>query len=447
MTPPSPGCLYPYQDVGADWLAARNKAGLMDEQGLGKTITALVALSRCRPTVGRVLILVPTVVAWNWHREISRWLPGRTTQLVLSSRQKLTEVRDAIVVTTHGLMIRPQMYKALTSQTWDLVILDEAHLLRSADAQRTRAFYGRPNGVIYHANRVWVMTGTPIPNNVSELWPLLRALWPERCPWDFDAFRAKFCTMVWSEFTRDWKVVGNRNILELKRVIDGLFLRRLKKDVLKELPAQRWETVVLRPEKLPGELARVLDEVGPKVRALLQAAQGPDEAFGILARSEAFARYRRLCGLAKVESTAELLRMELQNDPTSKVLVVACHLDVIRGLADELAPFGVVTFTGEVSAGDRAANVEAFQHDPKTRVAISQVVAGGVGITLTAASEVVFVEQSFVPGENSQAADRVHRIGQTRPVRIRCLGLAGTVDELVTETLARKSRMIAQVLG
>jgi SWI/SNF-related matrix-associated actin-dependent regulator 1 of chromatin subfamily A len=280
-----------------------------------------------------------------------------------------------------------------------------------------------------------------MPNNCTELWPMLRVLWPERCSMSLDAFRSYFCDLEWSIHNNDWKVVGNKKekLPELRAMLAGTFLRRLK-DQLK-LPPIRFETMVL-----PGAGAdtdALLDSLDEELRKLIDR-RPPDEALAVLAQHKGLSAFRRLCGLAKVAATAELLELDFENG-MEKVVVFAHHLDVLHRLRARLQAFEPVMFTGSVSADNRQRNVQRFQTDPDCRVALCQIQAGGVGITLTAASEVVFVEQSWTPADNAQAADRCHRIGQSQPVRVRFLSLAGTVDELVAETLARKSRMIAEI--
>ena len=407
----------------------------MDDAGLGKSITTIVAADRAG--VGLLLVLAPTVVAWNWAKEVRRWSPKRDVRVVASSRDLPGSLSPGtVVIVTHGLLIRGPVFDWIGKWTWDLVVLDEAHYFRNATAQRTRAFYGT-GGVVHRAKRVWLLTGTPMPNDATELWPHLRGLWPERCSLSFEAFRDKFCVTEWSQLQRDYKVIGNKAeaLPELKAMLSGLFLRRLKKDTL-SLPPIRWETVVLpQPD---GEA--LLEHLDGDLQKLI-AGQPPDVQLDILRQNKEFAAYRRLCGIAKVAPTLELLA----NDELPKVVVFAHHLDVISGLEAGIDAAHRVTITGAVSAHERTKRVVLFQADPTVRVALCQINAAGVGITLTAATEVVFVEASFVPADNSQAADRCHRIGQTGSVRVRFLSLAGTVDELVAETLARKSAMIREV--
>jgi SWI/SNF-related matrix-associated actin-dependent regulator 1 of chromatin subfamily A len=421
--------LYPHQVTGVDWLAPKTRAGLLDEAGLGKTITALVAAERAG--VGTILVLAPTVVAWNWSREARRWTSRPVHVVSASSEQPRRVEDDAVVIVTHGLVIRGPVFDWITARQWGLAVLDEAHYFRNESAQRTRAFYGT-GGIVHHADRVWLLTGTIMPNNAGELWPHLRGLWPDRCHHSYESFRELFCVTEWSVLRKDFKIVGNKNLPMLKTLLAGLFLRRLKKDHL-DLPPIRWETVVLPFADDEPLLTHLDDEMQKRLTAGTPVLE--------LLKQEEFARYRRLCGIAKVKPTVELL----EQDALPKVVVFAHHLDVLDGLERGLGPDNCVKLTGAVSAHERKRMVDLFQTDPTLTYALCQITAGGVGITLTAASEVVFVEQSFVPGDNSQAADRCHRIGQEAPVRVRALALADSIDELVVETITRKTRDIREV--
>ena len=152
-----------------------------------------------------------------------------------------------------------------------------------------------------------------------------------------------------------------------------------------------------------------------------------------------------MCGEAKAKAAAALLIDELSTDPARKVVVFAHHASVLDTVlaalrADEI---GAVEITGRIGPADRQRAVDAFQRDASVRVACCNIVAGGVGITLTAAHDVVMIEQSYVPGENLQAADRCHRIGQRESVLVRVLVLSGSVDSHVAEALALKRAMLA----
>jgi SNF2 family DNA or RNA helicase len=443
--------LYPHQATGRDWLASHKVGLLADEQGLGKTITAIVAADKIRAS--RVLVVSPTVVLWNWAAEFAAWSPGRKCQVISTGKQRLDDDADVVVV-THGLLLRPFILDQLIRADWTVVIVDEAHAFKSRDAKRTRALYG---SVIGAARACWILTGTPCPNHAGELWTHLDALAPGRIELDGGGrqlreheFVDRFCH--WRQTPYGRKVTGNRRdrLPELKKRLDGFILRRLKKNELKDLPPIRFETVHLRPLKLPAALAALSGTLSGRVEEALAGAEDAADVFERLKDSEDFTRFRRLCGMAKAEPVAELLEQELESGSLEKVVIFAWHGAVIEKLAEKLERFGCMTITGATPALERRQIVERFQMPTVVshrRVLVANIIAGGVGITLTAASDVVFAEQSWTPGDNAQAADRCHRIGQTEKVRVRFVSLAGTIDEAVTATLRTKARMIREVLG
>lgn len=438
--------LFKHQQEGAAWLAARRAAGLWDEQGLGKTATAITAARQLG--LKRVLILAPSSVVHNWAREIARWAPGTSVQVVTASSQ-LVDPSVTWVVTSHGQLLTPT-FGRLVENVWDATIVDEAHAFKNPAAKRSRALYGlsaqvNARSIVSRSRRAWLLTGTPMPNNPTELWTGLRGIAPERLyqpgtrvPMSWMQFRARFCTLEAVPFGPGVKVVGARNQPELRERLNGFYLRRMKRDHL-DLPPLRWGTVELTPDddSLPAEL----QDIETSLRGLTG-----EELLEALRKRVEFSTWRRLCGLAKAGPAADLLVDELENEPGKKLVVFAHHSEVVDVLCDQLDQFGVVRITGDTPAIERQRAVDAFQTGTP-RVAVCNIVAGGVGVTLTAASDVVFVESSFVPGENAQAADRCHRIGQTGSVLARVLSLSGSVDALISEILATKSAMIRSVIN
>lgn len=154
---------------------------------------------------------------------------------------------------------------------------------------------------------------------------------------------------------------------------------------------------------------------------------------------------RRYIGMAKLPACLNIIEEELKADPKFKIVLFAVHQSVIEGARQRLAKYGAVTLYGNTPPRKRQANIDRFCRDPKCRVFIGNVQAAGTGINLTTTNEACFLEQSWVPAENAQAAMRVHRIGQTRPVRIRIFSLHRSVDEQVQETLTRKMRELARI--
>jgi SWI/SNF-related matrix-associated actin-dependent regulator of chromatin subfamily A-like protein 1 len=419
--------LFPYQAAGRDFLAVRDKALLADGMGLGKTVQAIRACDEIAAT--RVAVICPAIARINWKREFDRWglLKGR--QLFIESYDKVARKGEA--------------YEAIEKMRPDVLILDEAHYLKTRSSKRTKSVYGvytRGDGLAACAKRVWLLTGTPAPNDVSELYSHLKALWPEvlPAPGTFDAFIRVYTHFDATPF--GIKILGNKNIKELRAKLQPVMLRRKAEDVLKDLPPINWHDLALEADEAITELKRL--EADPEVLMLLEAIKN-DQA---LPDSVAMASVRRMTGVAKAPAVSILLAEELRDNAYPKVIVFAHHKDVISLLARGLHEYGAVTITGETPQGARQEAIDRFQSDPTCRVFIGQIQACSTAITLTAANQVVFAEASWTPSDNAQAAKRAHRIGQERPVIVRMIGLAGSIDEAVTRVLARKSRLISELL-
>lgn len=443
--------LRPFQREAVDWLSWRDRALLADDQGLGKTISAIVAADRVH--ADRLLVIAPTVVAWNWARELQTWSPWRTVQVVSKGRDVVDRRADAVIV-PHGLLLAPFVQAQLLDHRhrWPLIVLDEAHHFRSPTAKRTRIFYGHwgqelatSQAVAGNADRVWLLTGTPAPNDPSELWAPLWGLWRETVHWSHQAFQSRFCKLKPTDY--GVKVIGTRNEAELAALLQPRMLRRLKANVLHELPPVQWSTVALSPSSVSQELRRLELKLPRALVDELRRSDDPTAVLSALRAQEAIGVWRRLCGEAKARAGAELLAEELADGRTEALVLFAHHRSVLDVLCASLARFGVLRIDGSTSATARQAAVEAFQRPGGPRVMVANLLAAGVGITLTRACEVAFVELDWVPGNNAQATDRVHRIGQTRPVRARFLTLANSIDELVVDALRHKVAMVSRVLN
>jgi SWI/SNF-related matrix-associated actin-dependent regulator 1 of chromatin subfamily A len=405
----------PYQDEGARWLASRKHALLADEPGLGKTRQAIMACRRLG--VLKVRIICPASVVDNWEREWRRF--GAAEDRAAMSYNAATKAEPEDV---------------------DVLILDEGHYLKTRTAARTKAVYG---GHIARAKHVFVLTGTPAPNNPAELWPMLRALAPELIhnkhgkPMSYWDFVGRYCKTVDKGFGPT--IVGGKNLQELKARISPFVLRRKKADVLTELPSIRFDV-------LPVDGRAVVSDDQHRKIADALAAGGLERLREI---EPHVASFRRAVGLAKVANVVEWVKDQLDSG-LEKIVLMAYHRDVIDGLyhglqkalaADE---WGVVV-TGATPREHRQRFIDQFQTLAPCRVFIGQITAAGVGITLTAASDLLFVESSWVPSENEQAAMRIHRVGQHKACLVRFAYLAGSIDDDIQRACARKLETIKQL--
>lgn len=396
---------YPYQLEGASFLAshARRRSYLADEMGLGKTVQAILATRQL--AASRVTIVCPASVVENWRREWETWEGRSTLPPTIVSYAKL--IRSPVEQT-------------------ELVILDEAHYCKTPSSKRTKAALKLAAGAKY----AWLLSGTPMPNDPRELYPVARALYPEWCEEHrvTTAFKwmDRFC--VWAESDYGYRVWGNKPAArtELAPFLRTWMLRRRLTDVALELPPLR--TTVQYLDADPN-LAYELEKLG---------VQGDDEHMS---------RLRRMLGTYKAPRIAKRLVAELQDDPALQMVVLYHHHDTGNELADafDAADLSWVGFDGSTPSADRQFEIDTFQSGA-ARVFLAQQGAAGTGITLTRASEIVLVEPSWSPSDNEQAIKRIHRIGQEHPCRARLFAVPDSLDEAVMLTLTRKTKMVQEVV-
>ena len=422
--------LYPYQYEGAKWLAANERALLADGMGLGKTPQAIAAarMAGAQQTV----VLCPAIARTMWRREWERW--GGPGQLDVFS---------------YDTAVRNQSCEILMATARpDLLICDEAHYLKSRTSKRTKLVYGdrcENTGIAAHAGRVWLLTGTPAPNDVGELWPHLRALWPHLLSGDksYMSYIGEYCRYM--STTYGIRVLGNKRdkVARLRALLHDVMRRRQVEDVLPDLPPLIWQHHTVDVAKMSPELRAV--EAEPATLAALAVLGNPDADPAEL-DAVALSTLRRLTGAAKAPAVAEQIRDELRENAYRKIVVFAVHKDVLAVLRDTLAEFSPAYIDGSVPQTQRAEAIDRFQTDPACRVFVGQLQACATAVTLHAASQVAFVEMSWSPADNLQAAKRAHRIGQSLPVTVRMFGLAGSIDDAVTRVLGRKVKQVDEII-
>jgi len=413
----------PYQVEGSLWLAQSPRAMLADPPGLGKTAQAILGAKLIQASL--IYIVCPAVAVANWLREWRDWWPDGPYPIVVSF--------DKVVA--------DKKLRVLISLGADLLIIDEGHYLKTPTAKRTKAIYNTTNpdrGLASRAKNVWVLSGTFAPNNVSEYWTHLRALFPELItqpgaprPMSHMEFLVYFTH--WTPTVYGPKIHAVRNRPELSRILNQAGLRREIADVLPDLPELIWGQLTIDSDEARQEIEKL--EATSDIQDLYSRIKDHDDFH---ANTLHLATLRRLIGQSKAQSIVRLVGAELAADAYPKVVIWAHHKDVIRTLAEGLRHFNAVVIDGSTSAVQRERNAHAFETSEVVRVFIGQIQAAGVAINLTAANQVVFAESSWVPAEMLQAAKRCHRYGQTKPVFVRISALARSIDELVAATQTRK---------
>jgi SWI/SNF-related matrix-associated actin-dependent regulator 1 of chromatin subfamily A len=449
----------PYQRAGIAWAASRPASLIADEMGLGKTIQA-VGVINASPDAKRILVICPASLRLNWARELSKWLVTPRAICVIESGKTKWPASPEIVIVNYDLL--KKFRKELRLAQWCIVIADECHAIKNSKAQRTKEIVGyRPKdkdkegwSAIPAARRIF-LTGTPIVNRPVELWPIINFLDPGS--WrNFFSYAKQYCGAVHNGF--GWDFGGASNLQELQdRLRETVMVRRLKADVLTELPPKRRQVL---PVPANGAEACIAAERAAEARheqaliAAQVAAQLAKAAESDADYDAAVAKLRDLSNAAFAEISQMRHDTALAKAPyvvehvlaaSGKVVVFAHHRDVIQALRDGLEaehPRSVVTLTGEDSMQSRQDAVDRFQSDEECRYFIGSIRAAGVGLTLTASSHVVFGELDWTPGAMSQAEDRCHRIGQTNSVLIQHIVLDGSIDARLANTLVSKQTVI-----
>lgn len=428
-----------HQLEGGVWLAEREGALLADKAGLGKTAQAIMAADL--RGAKDILVLSPSAAKINWAREFEKFSRVQRPVTLPSARSKFQP--GGVTVVNYDIVSRPALFHQLQRHNWDVLIADEMHFLKAGtESQRGKAVLGKSDSLVHSADVTWGLSATPSPNHPGELYWWLAAVSPE-CLTGIGSYE-NFLETFTEHYYHDkygLRVVGSKNLDQLRNRLKGVMLRR-DKSVLPDLPALRIGTVTVKAKALP-ELKQL--ESHPefvKLRDILTAMTGDEDTAGFVEalenyNAEQLARLRRLVGVVKAYPVADMIADELAGG-TDKLVVMCWHKEVMDILATALKKYRPVQVRGGVTGAQAQQAVDAFQNDPNHRVFIGQIQSAGTAITLTAAHDVVFVESSWVPGDNEQAVERIHRIGQTNPCLARFVCLEGSVDELVMGVVARK---------
>jgi len=420
--------LRPFQITGAKFLVDHPHALLADEMGLGKTVTALAAVEQLG--LKRILVVCPASVRTNWAQEIA--------ECGIKSAFNIISYNGAV----SGL-IEPK------KGFWDLGILDEVHFCKTPESQRTQAIFGNGTGLARRCNRVWGLTGTPVLNRPRELLPILQTLHSEGIkPYQSSAnFYQRFCGAYFDG--RGINTKGASHIDDLRRRLEGFMLRRIKAEVMPELPPR----IISHPpmELTAQELSPVFD---------LEAEMGNREAYlspthEDYAQLGDMARLLKATGIAKISRVVSFVKDLLET--VDKVVIFAHHRDVISGLMTQLSAFHPVQYHGGLNDIRKKAAVDAFvsvgereNEKQNHRVFIGQIQAAGTGINglQKVCSNLVFAELSWVPGEMAQAIDRCHRIGQTSDaVNVYMPHVPGTLESAMLQVQLGKQVVIDRLMG
>lgn len=449
----------PFQKAGIRYALSRPGVLIADEMGLGKTIQAIGIINA--KEYKSVLIIVPASLRLNWVKELNKWLVAPHSIVMVDSPD--VDVSKAEIVVVNYDRIKNGIFTGLMARQWDLLVVDEAHFCKNPAAQRTQRILGywdkkqkaRVEGLINRVGHKVFMTGTPILNRPIEIQPILGALDPKQFGNAFQ-FGNRYCAGNHNGY--GWDFTGASRLEELQdRLRVNFMVRRLKRDVLKELPPKVRNVILLDAganeeydEETHNHLI-AMEEADADAEVALASgdADAYDKAVSKLDASlkvafEEMASRRHADAVRKIPAALAHLD-ELLEGGLEKAVIFAHHHDVIDALYAQYKDVAVL-LDGRTPNEDRQAAVDKFQEDPSVKLFIGSIKAAGVGHTLTAASTVIFVELDWVPGMISQAEDRCHRKGQLDSVYVQHLVVDGTLDCRLAQILVRKQEIIDRAL-
>ena len=428
--------LFPHQIEGVAFLLGRKRAILADDMGLGKTRQAIVSLRHLTPG-GRRLVVCPASVKGNWAREISVIAPDSSI-LVIEGTAQISPTAEWVII---NYDILGRHVDDLQGVPWAALVFDEAHYLKNHTSARSKLSrqLTATAAAATPALAVQLLTGTPLTSRPRDLFVLLQ-LAAHPLGRSFLSFAKRYCAAEKGEY--GWKTGGASNIEELTVQLHGVMLRRSKDDVLALPPKLRtWLPV----EVASGTGARAIKKVF-ELLAGKDTRPEPSRDVELRRRGKLLAflvEARQALALAKATATLDFVRNAV--DQGEKVIVFSCFDGPIQNLAKELGKAAVVV-TGKTPTAVRQQLVDRFQTDSDARVFVANIIAGGTGLNLTAATQVVFNDLDWVPTNHWQAEDRAYRIGQTRTVNVTYFVARDTIDDFVQAVLETKAALVNAIV-
>lgn len=428
--------LFPYQLEGARFLYKRKRALLADEMGLGKTPQAIRAASEID---GLKVVLCPSILKFQWAREIRKFAPdsGPIQQAETAKEFKLDPKAEWVIM-TYPLVSRKGVADHLKVPI-AVLICDESHFLRKTNSKRHKVVLnanqsGR-GSISAHADRVWFLTGTPAPNSILDMFIYFKfcGVWPG----SEYSFRTFFTEGYEGE--HGYIVTENKNLPEYRLLKKRFMLRRLKRQVKRDLPPLIVSTIEVAPVISPLADADMLQRLSETDRELTEMFEKKRQEGKLGEYDQHLTSLRRELGALKTLPVCQLIEEELQSSQgAGKVVVFGIHRIVLQHVRAFLHKYRAKLIFGGSDPVRRQLMIDEFQSNPACRVMVCQINAAGVGLNLTAASSVWILEPDWIPGTNEQAIARCHRIGQDDPVLVRLVSLAGTMDVRINEIIANK---------
>lgn len=445
--------LYDFQRVGVNFLTETKGAILGDDMGLGKSIQSLATVDNINAK--STLVVCPASLKYNWAEEIEKWLPNKSYTILDGSKEKRIEALENDVdfyITNYASLreksrakingnwtkVDNELFKAIKNKNFEVAIYDEAHKMKNRKSQQTKALYKITNGI----KRNYLLTGTPIMNTPEDLWSLLHIIDRKKFS-SFWRFVHRYCEVWDNGFGKE--IGSAKNPKEFREMLKPYMLRRLKEEVIEDMPEltkqKSWVELEGKQSKIyhqmeedmVAELSEQEEIKAPIIISKIMRLKQIAVSEQLLAEKPSIKKFKKS---AKIKVLNEII----DDSGDQKIVVFTQYQSAAKLVAKMLDKEGIGygMIHGGVKNKERQKEVNKFQENDNCKVFVATIKAGGLGLTLTAGSIAVFLDKDWTNANNTQAVDRLHRIGQERNVTVIELLAKDSIEEYIEELLAEK---------
>jgi SWI/SNF-related matrix-associated actin-dependent regulator 1 of chromatin subfamily A len=420
-----------HQKEAIQKLLENKKFILADDMGLGKTTSTIIGALESGSK--KILIICPATLKINWKREIENY----SDRPIFIAESKNFSTEHDFVIANYDIIKnfhdpKNKEESLILNSKFDLVIVDEAHYIKNATAQRTKLI----NDLVKNTERLWLLTGTPMTSRPMDYFNLL-SLVDSPVSKNWMAYAIRYCAGYQFKVgnRKVWSITGASNLEELRERTSGTILRRLKENVL-DLPDKIITPVYLKLkskayEDVMGEYYDWYDK-------------NPEESKSLTVQFSKLTKVRQIIAEEKIQQTIEIAENIVEQG--KKVIIFCNFTDSLNKIVEHFGKTAV-KLDGSMSQHERQYSVDQFQENEKIKVFVGNIKAAGTGITLTAGEAAIFNDLSFLPSDHAQAEDRSYRYGQKNNVLVYYPIFENTIEGIIYDILNNKKQVIATVMG
>jgi SWI/SNF-related matrix-associated actin-dependent regulator 1 of chromatin subfamily A len=420
-----------HQKEAIQKLVENKKFILADDMGLGKTTSTIIAA--LETGAKKILIICPATLKINWKREIENY----SDRSIFISEGKQFSTEDDFVIVNYDIIKnfhdpKKKDESLILMSKFDLIIIDEAHYIKNAQAQRTKLI----NDITKSVDRLWLLTGTPMTSRPIDYFNLL-SLVDSPVSKNWMAYVIRYCAGFQFKVgpRKIWNVQGASNLEELRDRTAGLTLRRLKENVL-DLPDKIITPVYLKLK------SKVYEEVMGDYYDWFD--KNPEESKSLTVQFSKLTKVRQIIADEKISQTIEIAENIIEQG--KKVIIFCNFTDSLNKIIEHFGK-SAVKLDGSMQQHERQFSVDQFQENDKVKVFVGNIKASGTGITLTSGEAVIFNDLSFLPSDMAQAEDRAYRYGQKNNVLVYYPIFINSIESIIYDIVNEKKKNIATVMG